>query len=181
MDWNFNLATICREHEFVFFDTGGLDAPVHNSIDQDLQKQNVERFVNELRLASYWKVPHAVYDEMLSRTQDNPNLNPLVELLKEHTHGLGEKTKAARYICAKSIEAANKFAVPEYDRVALSYAIVAATIAGKKTALITKAGNAINAFRELRSEIGTDPEKAIAYKLNGKGVYAPVLEPVRIL
>lgn len=180
MDWNFNLATICRSHEFVFFDTGGLDAPVHNKLDSELHKQNIERFVNELKVALYWQVPHSVYDEMLSRSRNNPNLKPLVELLKEHTYNLGEKTRASRHISRKSVECANKFAIPEYDRVALAYAVVASTIGNKKTALITKAANTINAFRELRSDIGTDPDKAVAYKLNSKGVYSPVFEAVKI-
>jgi hypothetical protein len=178
--WNFNLTTICREHKHVFFDTGGLIAPVRSRLDSGQQKRNIELFVAELRLAEYWKIPHAVYDELFARGRENANLAPLVDIAREHTFSF-EKTKATRFIGTKSVECANAHGISEYDRVAMSYAAIAATVYNERTAFITRDERVMRAFRDLRIDLGTDSEKGIAYKLNSKGVYAPVLEPIRIL
>jgi hypothetical protein len=176
--WNFNLAHICKQYEFVVFDTSGLSAPTHNKLDAEQRKNNIKLFTDELESQKNWNVPHAVHDEMLRRSLEDNDLGVLVELLNSRLVSFG-RSKITSGVRKKSIEYANKYSVAEYDRVSMALALSYVILTNERSALISNNSCNSAAFRELRFEAGISEDKSAVYVFS-KGVYRPLLEHIKV-
>jgi len=122
-------------------------------------------------------VPHAVYDEMLRRSQNDADLGCLVRLLNERVVSFG-RPKFTSAVRQKSMEYANKYAVPEYDRISMAHALSYVILTDERSAFISHNSSHTAAFRKMRSDIGISDDKAAIYVFR-KGVYTPLV-PIRL-
>src|SRR5574341_118106 len=148
--WNYNLPTICREHELVILDAAGLCAPITPHPDKDARRHKIELFSDALKLADNWRIPYTVFDEMLARSKGDEQLKPLVYLLREHCYAFRTSSKSFSYVRSRSVEIANAHNVDDFHRVAMAYAVGFTKKKKKKAAYLTGRKCHIDAFFELQ-------------------------------
>jgi hypothetical protein len=174
--WNYDLPTICREHELVILDTAGICAPITPHPDKDARMHKIELFSDALNLADNWRIPYTVFDEMLSRSKRDEQLVPLVDLLKGHCYAFKTNARIFDYLRSRSVEVANNHCIDDFDRVAMLYAIGFAHQPGKKAAYLTGRKRHIDAFFELKNNVENCNAHAHFFL---KGKYTPVVEAVK--
>jgi hypothetical protein len=168
--WYFNLPNICRENKFVVFDASGLCAPILPNPEPGKRERKIELFIDVLKVADYWSVPHAVHDEILVRSHHDVELKPLVELLAKHCSAPNIPRRARKL----SVETGNAFGMDDFDRVAIMYAV---GFVDGSSALLTGKKNNVEALHTLQSVVGTD--HALPYVFRN-GNYVPVYSPAKV-
>jgi len=163
------LEKVCERHDVVFFDFPGVEAPfMPGGRPNDTY---LSFFTRALSNQPKCMIPQAVAEKIKGVHYGQTSAR-LLGILTYRIDRLGRKVQ--KTLRERSAVLANEGnTVTESDRMAVFHALAHARD-GKSAGFVTNLDRNAGLFYELRNEFSILANKAVAYRLNLAGLYAPV-------